>query len=86
MYCGILILPSVLFLENVRIVSSDSKIAHIILGSKSFIFLACVKKTVQLIFYVFPLYSRLHKIHFAINDNNVTYILTLLCDLQNSFL
>lgn len=41
---------------------------------------ASVEKSTHCFAFV-PLYSGLHKTNFAISDKNVTFILTLLCDL-----
>lgn len=47
---------------------------------RSLVSFASVEKSAHCFAFV-PLYSGLHKINFATSDNNVTFILTLLCDL-----
>lgn len=66
-------------------VSSDDKAVLIHLDSKSLIPFTSAEKTTHCSAFV-PLDSRVHKISFVTDDNNATYILTLLRDLKRSFL
>lgn len=71
--------------KNVCVVSSDDIAALISLDSKSLIPFTSVEKTTYCPAFVL-VDSGVHKISFVTDDNNATYILTLLHDLKSSFM
>lgn len=85
LYHVILFSSWVLFQKNVCIVPSDDIAALRILDSRSLIPFTSVEKTTHCSAFVL-LDSGVHEINFAIDNNNFTCILTLLCDLKSPFL